>query len=322
MNQTILGVALLMSLSMATKVLLINDVHLDINSTMLYSEPGTEASVSTMKKVFEQAAQVEAKMDGDIEAILLAGDLCRHGLAAKEGSATNNWEEMKKTMRTVMDSLVEQFPDIPIIPVIGNNDVMYHDQAPSAEQKDQYYQDLWEIWFEDITANAAIAADDTIKSTFLNGGYYAYELADDIIVLALNGMYPFYENFEDQGMSDVMIDWVQEVLEANPDKSFITLTHVFYGNNFYMDLEVLWNSQYTNKLLKILQQHQDRMILGVGAHIHHVQIMAPISEAVPDLDIVQIISPAVSPIYMNNPGYGSLKMSAEKGIEEIIFRFF
>ena len=123
-------------------------------------------------------------------------------------------------------------------------------------------------------------------------------------------------------MSDVMIDWVQEVLEANPDKSFITLTHVFYGNNFYMDLEVLWNSQYTNKLLKILQQHQDRMILGVGAHIHHVQIMAPISEAVPDLDIVQIISPAVSPIYMNNPGYGSLKMSAEKGIEEIIFRFF
>ena len=50
--------------------------------------------------------------------------------------------------------------------------------------------------------------------------------------------------------------------------------------------------------------------------------MAPISSEIEDLEIVQVISPAVSPIYMNNPGYGSLKFSAENHVEELIFRFF
>ena len=64
------------------------------------------------------------------------------------------------------------------------------------------------------------------------------------------------------------------------------------------------------------------MIIALGAHIHHVQIMAPISQEVEGIEIVQIISPAVTPIYMNNPGYSSMKFSSENHVEELIFRFF
>jgi len=46
-----------------------------------------------------------------------------------------------------------------------------------------------------------------------------------------------------------MIDWVQTTLEANPDKKFITQTHVFFGNNYFEGLEVLWNKTYTDKLM-------------------------------------------------------------------------
>ena len=74
--------------------------------------------------------------------------------------------------------------------------------------------------------------------------------------------------------------------------------------------------------MNILYQHQDHLIIALGAHIHHVQLMAPLSSDIPDLDIVQVISPAVSPVYMNNPGYGSMKFSAQKHVEELIFRFF
>lgn len=158
--------------------------------------------------------------------------------------------------------------------------------------------------FEKVPANKAIAANSTIHETWMQGGYYAYELGSDTMVLCLNGMYPFYENFEDPDMATNMIQWVSDTLEANPDKYFLTQTHVFFGNNWYNNLEVLWNTTYTDKLVTILQKHQDRMILAVGAHIHHVQVMAPESSAVNDLDIVQVISPAISPIYMNNPGYG------------------
>lgn len=109
-----------------------------------------------------------------------------------------------------------------------------------------YYNDLWTILFQEVKANAAIAANETIHATWKNGGYYAYEIGDDTMVLSLNGMYPFYENFEDTQIARQMIQWVSDTLEANPDKHFITSSHVFFGNNWYESLEVLWNTTYTD----------------------------------------------------------------------------
>ena len=88
-------------------------------------------------------------------------------------------------------------------------------------------------------------------------------------------------------------------------------------------MEVLWNVTYTDKMVQVLHEHEDDLIICIGAHIHHVQLMAPSSSAVDgDLNIVQVISPAISPIYMNNPGYGQLSFSADNGVESLLFRFF
>ena len=76
----------LIGLSEAHKVLLINDVHLDVNSTQLYSEVGTEASITTLQKVLQEAANEEEKSGEPIDAILLIGDLCKHGLAVSPDS--------------------------------------------------------------------------------------------------------------------------------------------------------------------------------------------------------------------------------------------
>ena len=111
----------------AYKVLLINDIHLDVNSTQLYSEPGTEASITTLNKVLQEAAEEEKKSNEPIDAIFLIGDLCKHGLAVPIGSETNNWELMKYTMIEAIGAIERHFPQIPILPVIGNNDVVYHD---------------------------------------------------------------------------------------------------------------------------------------------------------------------------------------------------
>ena len=266
----LVALSLMVSLTSAHKVLLINDIHLDVNSTQLYSEPGTEASITTLNKVLQEAAQEEAKSGVPIEAILLIGDLCKHGLAVAIDTSPNNWELMKYTMKEAISAIETAFPSIPILPVIGNNDVIYHDQAPSLLIKDMYYEQLWELMFENVEANAAIAANSTIEASWKKGGYYAYELSDDVMILGLNGMYPFYENFEDIDMAMTMIEWLNDTLEANPDKKFITQTHVFFGNNWYNSLEVLWNTTYTDTLLQILQKHQDRLIICLGAHIHHV----------------------------------------------------
>ena len=199
---------------------------------------------------------------------------------------------------------------MPILPVIGNNDVVYHDQVPNEEFHDEYYNDLWEIWFEEVSANAHIVANKTIETSFKDGGWYAYDISPDVMILSLNGMYPFFENWECKDKAVKMIQWVNETLEANPDKHFIMQTHVFFGNNYYTNLEILWNKTYTDTLMEVLYPHQDRHILTIGAHIHHVQIMAPVSAKHNDLRLVTVVSPAISPIYMNNPGYASFKFSA------------
>ena len=185
-----------------------------------------------------------------------------------------------------MTAIKTAFPEIPILPVIGNNDVPYHDQAPNADIKVQYYDDLWKIMFEDVPANQFMAANSTIEATWRNGGYYAVEIGTDTMVLNLNGMYPFYENWYEHDTATDMIQWAKETLDANPDKYFLTQTHVFPGNNWYNGMEILWNETYTNQLMEAIYPHQDRLIIMLGAHIHHVQLMAPESSVVDNLKVV------------------------------------
>ncbi len=54
--------------------------------------------------------------------ILLVGDLCKHGLASYTDTDPN-WPLMQYTMGIVMSAIQNAFPGIPILPVIGNNDV-------------------------------------------------------------------------------------------------------------------------------------------------------------------------------------------------------
>lgn len=69
---------------------------------------------------------------------------------------------MLETMYEVMTTIASYFPDVPILPSIGNNDVDYHDQAPELDAAAQYYGDLWQIFFQNITANKDIANDQAV----------------------------------------------------------------------------------------------------------------------------------------------------------------
>jgi len=63
--------------------------------------------------------------------------------------------------------------------------------------------------------------------------------------------------------------------------------------------------------------------LSVGAHIHHINIMAQESASVPDIALVQYVTPAVTPVYDNNPGVGFLEISDDDfEVERFEFLFF
>ena len=71
--------------------------------------------------------------------------MCKHGMAVEEGVplSETNWEAMQETVQFAVNAIVKAFPTVPILPVIGNNDVIYHDQAPDPTIKQQYYDTLW-----------------------------------------------------------------------------------------------------------------------------------------------------------------------------------
>ena len=116
--------------TLSHKLLLINDVHLNLDSTEYYSTPGEETNIRTLNLVLSEAAKIEDDSSEPIEAILLIGDLNKHGLACRDFSTPvedTDWETMKLTMIEVITAIKTQFPTVPILPVIGNNDVVYHD---------------------------------------------------------------------------------------------------------------------------------------------------------------------------------------------------
>ena len=87
-------------------------------------------------------------------------------------------------------------------------------------------------------------------------------------------------------MADQMLDWVEATLNDIPDRRFFTMMHVYFGNHWHAQLEQLWNQTYTDRIVKILRHHQDRLIMSLGAHVHRAQMMAPKSAVVDDIQIV------------------------------------
>lgn len=186
-------------------------------------------------------------------AILIPGDFIEHGLSSYNRSVPNQaWPEMLAIFETVINMVVEYFPNTPILPAIGNNDCYYHDMAPELQDQAQYYTELQDIFFKNVTANAAIYANQTIMDTWMTGGYYAYQLTDDLMLITLNGIYPFTSNrVQVENGTELMLNWLNDTLNANPNMKFMTQVHVFFGRNYYQGEELFWYTNFTDKLMEI-----------------------------------------------------------------------
>jgi hypothetical protein len=67
--------------------------------------------------------------------------------------------------------------------------------------------------------------------------------------------------------------------------------------------------------------------MTLAAHIHQADVRAPFSATYPELNLPMFLTPSVSPIYLNNPGYSvvDLELGAatrEKRVSMVNWRFF
>lgn len=73
-------------------------------------------------------------------------------------------------------------------------------------------------------------------------------------------------------------------------------------------IEQFWVSDYQKRFLQLMKTYEKNVFFKLGAHIHRGRILAPTSTHVQDLNLITILTPAISPIYLNNPSYTQLEI--------------
>jgi hypothetical protein len=145
-------------------------------------DPPIDLVEKMMKTLADQAE--------DFDAIIVPGDFVAHGITydPKE-SDSGNYTLLKETLSSVSSLFDKYFPNTPVMPSFGNNDCKYHYQAPYTVEKEEYYSFIYDIWFNKRTANQKVINGTNVMKTFMNGGYYRYDLNDKLSLLSINTLY-------------------------------------------------------------------------------------------------------------------------------------
>jgi len=140
------------------------------------------------------------------------GDFVMHNIAQPKGASTlYKWKSVLSIEKGAMALMEQHFPNTVKLPVIGNNDVMDHDQMPcTMTEHNIYFSQLFDAWFP--TSNK-ISNRAEIQRTFLQGGFYRHDFAGkSSSLLALNTMYFMIENQCMLNKTNEQLDWFETQL--------------------------------------------------------------------------------------------------------------
>ena len=116
-------------------------------------------------------------------AFLTSGDSAAHSLGDDHGSAN-----VLKSMYFVISEAHKVFPDIPIFPAFGNNDLPGDYILPN---NSDWYRTVLSYWAPLILCSSCpkhVQRPTTmgaLAKTFIDGGYYSVNIAGEIITIKL-----------------------------------------------------------------------------------------------------------------------------------------
>lgn len=113
--------------------------------------------------------------------ILWTGDSARH---EQDAEVPRTSKEILDLNRYTVGLFEHYFPDVPLVPNFGNNDIQLHNTMPGGPTKEiEAFSDIW---------RKHIPADQ--REAFLRGGYFAKDVIPDKLgVISLNTLY-FYDS--------------------------------------------------------------------------------------------------------------------------------
>ncbi|MEO9776329.1 metallophosphoesterase [Roseibium sp.] len=263
------------------------------------------------------ALEAAAAQNMTYDYVLYTGDYLSHDFNSKYQalagpSPQGHTSFAIKTARYVSHLLSETFAGSPILGVMGNTDSacgdyeIAPDSAFTAGLKDQW---------------AALSRQPDRFDRFRTGGYYkvAHPTLADQDVIALNNIFwtPRYSDRCNSGGGDpggAMMTWLKKQLEQTRQegRKAQILLHVPPGFNAYSTvrgsgscdsrLSPFWHERYSKGFLDLMREYSGIVDYTFSGHTH-MDSFAIINDTDGTPLVASQITPAVSPIFGNNPAF-------------------
>lgn len=268
------------------------------------------------KVAVDMMLQTFAKRFSDVDFITYNGDMIAHGVSEKTNNQDHpHYDELMAVHIEVQQMLTKYFPNKPILITFGNNDCPHHNSAPFQFEKQQFYNDMWKIWFQNHPGNAKFATAN-VQKTFMYGGYFRVDVTSSLSVLSLNTLEYNVDQYPSEvgPEHDALLQWLEAQLSEQSSRKFIILSHIYAGSrtkhSTVQEGNELWNDDDTDKYFKIIHAHSDRIAIEIGGHDHWAGVRTYENKCGETYRNI-LIPAGIAPNQGNMPGVQSLEIGAD-----------
>jgi hypothetical protein len=276
-----------------------------------FAQYGSDANYALMRSALATASALSPRPDF----VLYAGDYLVHEFETRfeaHGRPEAFGRFVIKTMTFVSDQLQGAFPQTPVYGTLGNADAICGDYMVAPEQI--FLTAVGELWARRSTHPEAFA-------DFPVGGFYVvpHPTVEDRDLIVLNTILwsTNYQNRCNPAAGDpgaAQLAWLEWTLYRTKlaGRTASLLFHIPPGIDGYRsshgsgtcraDVTPFLKDAYAAPFRGLLEQYRDILEDSYAGHTH-MDDFRVLSAAAGDPILLTHITPAISPIYQNNPGF-------------------
>ncbi len=269
---------------------------------------GTDTNYPSLKSALSEASK--RATEKHVNFIVVLGDYLAHDYLQNYSKYSGDTSPegyqafVKKTLTFLTGEIGKTFPDQNVFMAVGNNDSYVDDYV--SQPNGQFYKDMGNLWSSLVKDKNAQAA---FQASFPVGGYYAVDVPNQVNLrlIVMNSVL-----FSAKAKGDVSqaanneLDWLaKELADANAKgKKALIMLHIPAGVDVFASLRKkpfgiveLWKPEYSTRFQAMLKQYTGN-ISGILSGHFHMDFLQIVNQAIPVSG-----TPAISPVFGNNPGF-------------------
>jgi sphingomyelin phosphodiesterase acid-like 3 len=278
--------------------------------------------------LFNSALQAMQNQNPSPDMIIITGDFFCHDFVSKFNAPGVKYPGTVQSFATKTTNFMammfnKYFPNTVILPVLGNNDSYCGDYKISPAGG--FLPMFAKAWVP-LQRNHSKTADNAFVRMFSKGGYYTFPLRDGSggKAVLLNTVF-FSTSYTDCNTPNgnpakVELTWLKNVLaQSRIKKTKLWLVdHVPPGINVnptvngppancIQNTKLMWMQPFNDTFLQLLKTYHTQIKSDFSGHTHMDDFRVIYNGDVP-VSFIHI-TPAISPLFYNNPGFESITYS-------------